>query len=41
MLLGKFGELDRMTETTLLDQIEVNLNHDLNERLAKLLREED
>jgi mannosylglycoprotein endo-beta-mannosidase len=41
ILLNKLDELDKMAETTMLDEMELNLKHVLNERLAKLLREEE
>jgi hypothetical protein len=40
-LLNKLDELDKKIEHTLLNDSERDLKHVLNERLAKLLREEE
>jgi hypothetical protein len=39
--LNKLDELDKKTEITLLSDVERDLKHVLNERLAELLREEE
>ena len=41
VLLNKLDELDKKAESVLLDEVELNLKHVLNERLAELLREEE
>jgi len=40
-LLNKLDELDKTAENSLLSEMELNLKHVLNERLAELLREEE
>jgi mannosylglycoprotein endo-beta-mannosidase len=40
-LLNKLDELDKKAEIFPLDEMELNLKHVLNERLAELLREEE
>jgi mannosylglycoprotein endo-beta-mannosidase len=40
-LLNKLDELDKKAENSLLDESELNLKQVLNERLAKILREEE
>ena len=40
-ILNKLDELDKKAENILLTQSELDLKHVLNERLAKLLREEE
>ena len=41
ILLNKLDELDKKAEISLLEETEINLKHVLNERLAKLLRQEE
>jgi hypothetical protein len=40
-ILNKLEELDKKAESSLLNEVELNLKHVLNERLAELLREEE
>jgi hypothetical protein len=40
-LLNKFDELDKKSEISPLDELELNLKHVMSERLAELLREEE
>ena len=40
-LLNKLDELDKKAETSMLSEMEFNLKHVLNDRLAQLLREEE
>jgi hypothetical protein len=40
-ILNKLYELDKKAESSLLNEVELNLKHVLNERLAELLREEE
>jgi hypothetical protein len=40
-ILNKLNELDKKVETAILNDFELDLKHVLNERLAKLLREEE
>jgi hypothetical protein len=40
-LLNKLDELDKKAENSLLNEMELNLKHVLNEWLAELLREEE
>jgi mannosylglycoprotein endo-beta-mannosidase len=40
-LLNKLNELDKKAEISILSEMDLNLKHVLNERLAELLREEE
>jgi mannosylglycoprotein endo-beta-mannosidase len=40
-LLNKLDELDKKAESAMLNEMDLNLKHVLNERLAELLREEE
>jgi len=41
ILLIKVDELDKKAESSMLNEMDLNLKHVLNERLAELLREEE